>query len=301
MLLPTRIYQVMVNCARSFLRPLTSQQEALEWQSPPARALVTIASWRRSARTGWVKSGSLATAGSTAKSLSKSYLARQRRRPTDSARGQEEKIAFSPRGRLFEMKMDKERWQQIETLYYAALERPPDERAAFLADACGDDSGLLREVEGLLRNDSTAESFMQDNALAVAARALEPNELSQTAPQLFPGQGIGAYKILALLGRGGMGVVYRARDERLRRDVAIKVLPASLAHDADRLRRFEQEAHATSALNHPNILTIYDIGTQDGAPFIVAELLEGAELRAQLESGALTARRALEYAQQIAV
>src|SRR5262249_17088783 len=237
----------MVNCARSFLRPLTSQQEALEWQSPPARALVTTASWRRSPRTGWAKSGSLASGGSTAKSLSKSYLDRQRQRPTDSARGQEEKIAFSPRGRLFEMKMDKELWQQIETLYHAALERTPDERAAFLTDACADDSGLLREVEELLRYDGTEGNFMQDNALAVAAQALEPNEISQTAPQLLPGQGIGAYKILALLGRGGMGVVYRARDERLRREVAIKLLPASYAHDADRLRRFEQEAHATSA------------------------------------------------------
>jgi hypothetical protein len=198
-----------------------------------------------------------------------------------------------------EMTLDKRRWQKVETLYHAALEREPDERAAFLADACADDSGLLREVEELLRHDGAAGSFMQDNALAVAAQALEPNELSQTAPQLFPGQGIGAYKILALLGCGGMGVVYRARDERLRRDVAIKVLPASLAHDADRLRRFEQEAHATSALNHPNILTVYDIGAHEGAPFIVAELLEGAELRAQLEPGALPARRALEYAQQI--
>src|SRR5262250_2133040 len=161
MLLPTRIYQVMVNCARSFLRPLTSQQEALEWQSPPARALVTTASWRCSARTGWAKSGSLATVGSTAKSPSKSYLARQRRRPTDSARGQEEQIAISPRGRLFEMKMDKQRWQQIESLYHAALERTPDERGAFLADACADDSGLLREVEALLRYDGTAEGIMQ--------------------------------------------------------------------------------------------------------------------------------------------
>jgi serine/threonine protein kinase len=130
-------------------------------------------------------------------------------------------------------------------------------------------------------------------------RELEADELSQTIPQLLTGQSVGAYKILALLGRGGMGVVYRARDERLRRDVAIKVLPA-FANDADRLRRFEQEARATSALNHPNILTIYHIGTQDGAPFIVAELLEGEELRAQLESGALPVRRALEYAQQIA-
>src|SRR5499426_1490818 len=289
----------MVNCARSFLRPLTSQQEAMEWQSPPACALVTTASWPRSARTAWAKSGSLATGGSTAKSLSKSYLARQRQRPTDSARGQEEKIAFSPRGRLFEMMMDKQRWQQIETLYHAALERALVRRAAFLADACADDSGLLREVEELLRYDPTEGGVMQDNALAVAAQALEPNELSQTAPQLFPGQGIGAYKILALLGRGGMGVVYRARDERLRREVAIKVLPASFAHDADRLRRFEQEAHATSALNHPNILTIHDIGAHEGAPYIVAELLEGKELRQQLEQGALPVRQALEYAQQI--
>src|SRR5262249_1243488 len=178
-------------------------------------------------------------------------------------------------------------------------ERAPDERAAFLAEACGEDSALRGEVEELLRDDGAAKSIMRDNAFA-AAQELEPEELSQTAPQLLAGQSIGAYKILSLIGRGGMGAVYRARDERLRRDVAIKVLPASLANDAERLRRFEQEAHATSALNHSNILTIYDIGTQDGAPFIVAELLEGEELRAQLESGALPVRRAVEYAQQIA-
>ena len=197
------------------------------------------------------------------------------------------------------MKMDRSLWQQVETLYHAALERPPDERADFLAEVCADDSNLRREVEGLLRYDGTPESFLQGNALVIAAQELEMEELSQTAPQLPPGQGIGAYKILALLGRGGMGVVYRARDERLRRDVAIKVLPASLTNDADRLRRFEQEAHATSALNHPNILTIYDIGAHKGAPFIVTELLEGEELRKQLESGALPVRRVLEYAQQI--
>src|SRR5262245_3170560 len=110
---------------------------------------------------------------------------------------------------------------------------------------------------------------------------------------------LGPYEILSPLGAGGMGEVWRARDTRLNREVAIKVLPVSFATDADRLRRFEQEARATSALNHPNILTIYDIGAQDGAPFIVSELLDGAELRAQLEQGALSARRALEYAQQI--
>src|SRR5262245_17677114 len=199
--------------------------------------------------------------------------------------------------------MKHERWKQIEQLYHAALERESGARDAFLAQACAGDEELRREVDELLGYDGAAESFFEVNALAAEARRLKPEELSQTAPQLLPGQQIGTYKIMSLLGRGGMGVVYRARDERLRRDVAIKVLPASYANDADRLRRFEQEAHATSALNHPNILTIYDIGAAapelGGAPFIVAELLEGAELRAQLQSDALPIRRALEYAQQI--
>src|SRR5215813_5593105 len=107
------------------------------------------------------------------------------------------------------------------------------------------------------------------------------------------------YRIVSKIGAGGMGEVYRAHDSRLDREVAIKVLPLDFAKDEDRLRRFEQEAHATSALNHPNILTVYDIGQHDGAPFIVAELLEGEELRAQLEHGAIPVRRALDYAQQI--
>jgi eukaryotic-like serine/threonine-protein kinase len=114
------------------------------------------------------------------------------------------------------------------------------------------------------------------------------------------GTKLGPYEIVSPLGAGGMGEVYRAKDTRLDREVAIKILPADFAKDADRLRRFEQEARATSALNHPNILTVYDIGTHDGAPFIVAELLEGEELRAQLHHGALTGRKAVAYAQQIA-
>jgi serine/threonine protein kinase/TolB-like protein/Tfp pilus assembly protein PilF len=108
------------------------------------------------------------------------------------------------------------------------------------------------------------------------------------------------YRIVAKLGAGGMGEVYRARDTRLDREVAIKILPADFAKDADRIKRFEQEARATSALNHPNILTVYDTGTHEGAPFIVAELLEGEELRAQLEQGTLPLRKVLDYAQQIA-
>ncbi|MBL8208136.1 MAG: serine/threonine protein kinase, partial [Blastocatellia bacterium] len=108
------------------------------------------------------------------------------------------------------------------------------------------------------------------------------------------------YEILDALGAGGMGEVYKARDTRLNREVAIKVLPGEVAHDAERLRRFEQEARATSALNHPNILTVYDFGNYEGNPYLVMELLDGEELRAQLNNGGLPVRKAIEYAQQIA-
>jgi eukaryotic-like serine/threonine-protein kinase len=114
------------------------------------------------------------------------------------------------------------------------------------------------------------------------------------------GTHLGPYEILAPLGAGGMGEVWRARDTRLNREVAIKVLPASLTNDEDRLRRFKQEALTTSALNHPNILTVHDFGTHEGSPYIVAELLEGEDLRRQLNDQALTPSKALDYAQQIA-
>src|SRR5580698_8043246 len=117
---------------------------------------------------------------------------------------------------------------------------------------------------------------------------------------LASGTKLGPYEIVSPVGAGGMGEVYRARDTRLGRDVAIKVLPEALANDADRLRRFAQEARAIAALNHPNILGIHDIGTHDGAPFLVSELLEGQTLREKLESGPLPVRRATEYALGIA-
>ncbi len=114
------------------------------------------------------------------------------------------------------------------------------------------------------------------------------------------GTRMGPYEIVAAIGAGGMGEVYRARDARLGREVAIKVLPASFAADADRLGRFEQEARAIGALNHPNILGVYDIGTHDGAPYVVSELLEGDTLRARIGTSPLPHRKAIDYASQIA-
>jgi serine/threonine protein kinase len=116
---------------------------------------------------------------------------------------------------------------------------------------------------------------------------------------LASGSRLGPYEIVAAIGAGGMGEVYRAKDPRLGRDVAIKVLPASFSADPDRLRRFEQEARAAGVLNHPNITAVYDIGSADGAPYVVTELLEGETLRNRLAAGALPARKALDYAIQI--
>src|ERR1700683_2181521 len=112
---------------------------------------------------------------------------------------------------------------------------------------------------------------------------------------LIPGTKLGPYEIQSAIGAGGMGEVYRAHDTRLKRDVAVKVLPQALSLDADRLRRIEQEALATAALNHPNILAVLDIGTSDGSPYVVSELLEGETLRDRLRSGPIPMRKALDY------
>src|SRR5450759_2649666 len=114
------------------------------------------------------------------------------------------------------------------------------------------------------------------------------------------GTRLGPYEVLAPIGAGGMGEVYRARDSRLAREVAIKVLPASFSNDSDRLRRFEQEAKAAGLLNHPNITAVYDIGSHEGAPYVVSELLEGETLRAALAGGRLSPRKAIDYALQMA-
>ncbi|HKW33847.1 MAG TPA: serine/threonine-protein kinase [Candidatus Acidoferrum sp.] len=117
---------------------------------------------------------------------------------------------------------------------------------------------------------------------------------------LVPGSKLGPYEIVSPLGAGGMGEVYRARDSRLGRDVALKILPESFAADAERLQRFEKESRAVAAFNHPNILAIHDVGQHSGSPFLVSELLEGESLRAVLDRGALPQRKAIDYGVQIA-
>ncbi len=191
--------------------------------------------------------------------------------------------------------MTPEQYQRIGILFDDALERAPAERADWLRQACGADAALYAAVEDLLAHHHEAEEFLAQPAMHLAATMLKQPPAAELV-----GQQIGHYQIHSLLGAGGMGQVYRARDTRLDRAVAIKVLPASFASDPDRLRRFELEAKATGALNHPNILTIHDTGAHQGTPYMVTELLEGTELRALLNDGPLPLRQALDYARQIA-
>lgn len=181
--------------------------------------------------------------------------------------------------------MTPERWQQIKELLYQALELPSDQRSAFLARSCSSDHALRHEVESILSSgDESLSAFLETGPIPVMVRS---------------GQKLGDYEVQELIGSGGMGEVYRARDARLVRDVAIKVLPGLWSQDRDRLRRFEQEARAAAALNHPNILAVFQMGTYQGAPYLVSELLEGATLRNQLTRGPVPMRRAIDYGVQI--
>src|SRR5262245_31140439 len=146
------------------------------------------------------------------------------------------------------MLMKPERWQQVEQIYHSALEHEANQRAAFLAAACAGDQTLRREVESLLAHQSQAENLMEAPVMEVAAKALADDQIGS-----MTGQSLGSYQILSRLGAGGMGEVYCACDNRLDRTVALKILPAEVAADAERMRRFVREAKAASALNHPHV------------------------------------------------
>lgn len=184
--------------------------------------------------------------------------------------------------------MTPERWQQIQDVLEKALELASEQRSAYLNQACSSDPSLRQEVETLLASsDGVRSSFLQS----------PPSTQRVT---LTSGTKLGDYEVKSMLGSGGMGEVYRARDARLGRDVAIKVLPSLLSADSERLRRFEQEARAAAALNHPNILAVHQMGTFEGSPYLVSELLEGETLREQIKRDRLPLRRAIDYATQIA-
>ena len=183
--------------------------------------------------------------------------------------------------------MTPERWRQIMNIFEAATQRQPEEHDAFLADACGADNELRGEINALLAARREAVGFGSV-------------PLFMPSQYLENGRFIGPYRIEGLLGAGGMGEVYRARDTRLDRDVAIKVLPEAWSADRDRLRRFAQEARATAALNHPRICTIYDVGHEAGTDYLVLEYLEGESLADRLSRGPLQLDEAMRAAIEIA-
>ncbi len=198
--------------------------------------------------------------------------------------------------------MTPERWKRIEELYHAAHARSPDQRAAFLADACRDDEVLRREVEALLKGTHSDDGFLAEPPLVLPAHMV-----SELAPADMTGASLGGYQIQMLLGAGGMGEVYRARDTKLGRDVAIKILPRTFTSNPDRLARFEREARMLAALNHPNICAIYGIEQSDDLRFLILELVTGETLehmlaeisRVRTGSSGLPLRDALTIAHQI--
>ena len=189
-----------------------------------------------------------------------------------------------------------ERWKLIEDLFHQSLEMSPEDRAAFLAEHCGSDTELRQQVEALLHSASQQFTVVEDRIMKAARNFVAAG----TTGAIAAGRMIGHYEILSWLGAGGMGDVYLAHDTRLKRKVAIKVLKPTLVHDERGLRRFEQEALAASALNHPNILTIFEFGNEQGTHFIAAEFVDGETLRQKLAQGPLPMAAAVDIATQIA-
>jgi serine/threonine protein kinase len=188
-----------------------------------------------------------------------------------------------------------EHWATVKRIHQSALDKDPSERAAFVRASCGGDETVLREVQSLLLYDVDAASFLERPAMDLARGwSSEPHE------HTLAGRTLSHYQVVSLLGAGGMGEVYLARDPRLDRTVAIKILPGDLAGDPERMQRFEREARAASALNHPNVATIYDVGESDGLHFIVMEHVEGETVAARVAGRALVPAAVVDIAVQAA-
>jgi eukaryotic-like serine/threonine-protein kinase len=189
--------------------------------------------------------------------------------------------------------MEPERWRHIDKLLGEALELEVSQRAAFLDQACADDEVLRRKIDALLAAHEQAESFIEAPAFGEAAQALADEARSMVGRQL------GHYQVSALLGAGGMGAVWKAKDTRLGRYVAIKTLPIELDQHSDRLARFEREARLLASLNHPNIAAIHGLDEDRGTRFLVLELVEGDTLAERLRHGAIPLHESLKLARQI--
>ena len=192
--------------------------------------------------------------------------------------------------------MNPERWQQVRDVLHSAMQVAPAERSTFLDRRCASDPSLREDVNKLLAAEGEIpSSFLESPALAQAVPVT-----AASSSVLAAGTKLGPYAVLALLGAGGMGEVYRARDTRLDRTVAVKVIPSHLSSDPVRRQRFEREARAISALQHPNICTLHDVGSQDGMDYLVMEYLEGETLAARLQRGRLSLDLTLRYATEVA-
>jgi serine/threonine protein kinase len=191
--------------------------------------------------------------------------------------------------------MDLEKFKEIEKIYEATLKLPLEERSEFLEEVCGEDVELRKEVESLLSFDTPSDELINKTPDLLAAEMF--SEIKQTD---FKGKEIDQYEIISQIGKGGMGTVYLARDKSLSRRVAIKFLNKKFSQDQDRLQRFFLEARTASALNHPNIITIYQIGEIDNHHFIATEFIEGKTLRESIENEPLKLMSVVEIAIQIA-
>src|SRR5438045_4372036 len=191
--------------------------------------------------------------------------------------------------------MEPGRWARITDIYHATIARPSEERALFVGQECHGDESLRKQVEAMVKSHERSGDFIESPAFAVAPELL----IDEQTVDLI-GQSIGHYWIESLLGVGGMGAVYLARDERLGRKVALKLLPEHLTADETQLSRFKAEARSASALNHPNILTVYEIGAEGNRHLIATEFIEGITLRASLTRERMNLHDALEIAVQVA-